>query len=70
MRFTEINLFGVYVAPISVMMIAAWVVTVGLRRFAARFGLLRHVWHPALFVFAVYLIVLSSIVLLFPLFLP
>jgi protein AaeX len=36
MRFTEINLFGVYVAPISVMMVAAWVVTTGLRRFAAR----------------------------------
>jgi hypothetical protein len=62
-RFTEINLFGVYVAPISVMMVVAWVVTVGLRRFAARFGLLRHVWHPAVFVFAVYMIVLSSMVL-------
>jgi protein AaeX len=65
-RFTEINLFGVYVAPISVMMVAAWVVTIGLRRVAARFGLLRYVWHPAVFVFAVYLIVLASIVLLFP----
>ena len=66
MRFTEINLFGVYVAPISVMMVAAWVVTIGLRRVAARFGLLRWVWHPSLFVFAVYLIVLSAIVLLIP----
>ena len=63
MRFTEINLFGVYVAPISVMMVAAWMVTIGLRWFAARFGLLRYVWHPALFVFSVYMIVLSSIVL-------
>jgi hypothetical protein len=63
MRFTEIDLFGVYVAPISVMMVAAWVVTIGLRWFAARFGLLRHVWHPAAFVFAVYMIVLSSMVL-------
>jgi hypothetical protein len=62
-RFTEINLFGVYVAPISVMMVAAWVVTIGLRRLAARFGLLRCVWHPAIFVFSVYVIVLSSIVL-------
>jgi protein AaeX len=62
-RFTEINLFGVYVAPISVMMAAAWVVTIGLRRSAARFGLLRYVWHPAVFVLAVYVIVLSSIVL-------
>jgi hypothetical protein len=34
-------------------------------RFAAgRTGLLRHVWHPALFDFAVYMILLSSIVLL------
>ena len=63
MRFTDINLFSVYVAPMSVMMVAAWVVTISLRRFAARFGLLRHVWHPSLFVFAVYMIVLSSIVL-------
>ena len=63
MRFTEINLFGVYIAPISVMLVAAWVVTIGLRRFAARFGLLRYVWHPSVFVFAVYMIVLSSMVL-------
>ena len=63
MRFTEINLFAVYVAPIAVLMVAAWVVTIGLRWFVARFGLLRYVWHPSLFVFAVYMIVLSSIVL-------
>lgn len=64
MRFTEINLFGVYVAPISLMLVTAWIVTIALRRVAARFELLRHVWHPALFVFAVFLIVLSSMVLL------
>ena len=45
------------------MMVAAWVVTIGLRWFAARFGLLRYVWHPALFVLSVYVIVLSSMVL-------
>lgn len=64
MRFSEISLFGVYVAPISVMMVAAWVATIGLRRIAARFGLMRHVWHPAAFVFSVYIIVLSSMVLI------
>jgi len=63
MRFTDINLFGVYVAPISVMMVATWIVTAASRRVADRFGLLRYVWHPALFVFAVYIIVLSSMVL-------
>ena len=61
-RFTEIDLFGVYVAPMSLMMVAAWLVTIALRRVAGRFGLLRYVWHPALFVFAVYMIVLSSMV--------
>jgi protein AaeX len=62
-RFTEINVLGVYVAPMSLMMVGAWVVTIALRRVASRFGLLRYVWHPALFVFAVYMIVLSSITL-------
>ena len=63
MRFTEINVLGVYVTPMSVMICAAWLVTVALRRVASHFGLLRHVWHPALFVFSVYLIVLSSMTL-------
>jgi hypothetical protein len=60
MRFAEMDLFGVYVAPISLMMVAAWLVTIALRRVASHLGLLRYVWHPALFVFAVYIIVLSS----------
>jgi protein AaeX len=64
MSFTNINLFGVYVAPISLMLVAAWIVTVALRTVASRSGLLRYVWHPALFVFAVYIIVLSSWVLI------
>ncbi|MEH2567440.1 DUF1656 domain-containing protein [Bradyrhizobium sp. AZCC 2289] len=63
MRFTDINLFGVYVAPISIMMIEAWLITFVLRRVAGRWGLLRYVWHPALFIFAVYIIVLSSFIL-------
>lgn len=65
MRFTEVDLFGVYVAPISVMLVFAWIITIVLRRAAARAGLLRHVWHPALFVFSVYMIILSSIVLIY-----
>ena len=64
MRFTDIDLFGVYVAPISVIMVVAWLIAIGLRRVATRFCLLRQVWHPALFAFAVYIIVVSSIVLI------
>jgi protein AaeX len=62
-RFTEIDLYGVYVAPMSIMMVAAWVTTIISWRSAARFGLLRYAWYPALFVFALYMIVLCSIVL-------
>jgi hypothetical protein len=63
-RYTEINLFGVYVAPIAPMVVAAWLLLLPLRRLADRFGLLRHVWHPALFLLAFYLVLLSAIVLL------
>ena len=64
MRFTEINLFGVYVAPISVMLVAAWVVTIALRRVAARFGVLaRTSGTRRCSCSAVYMIVLSSMVL-------
>jgi hypothetical protein len=63
-RFTEINLFGVYVAPISMLLVVAWLILIPLRGVASHFGLWRFVWHPALFDFAIYMIVLSSIVLL------
>jgi hypothetical protein len=61
MNFAEIDLFGVYVAPMSLLMVVAWVVTIGLRRLAVQVGLFRWVWHPALLVFAIYVIVLSSL---------
>jgi hypothetical protein len=64
MRFTEINLFGVYVAPISMMLVVTWLILIPLRRAANYFDLWRFVWHPALFEFAIYMIALSSIVLL------
>ena len=63
MRFAEIDVFGMYIAPISVIMIAAWIILAALRRVADRYALLRHVWHPALFMFSAYIIVLSCIVL-------
>jgi hypothetical protein len=64
MRFTDVDLLGVYVAPMSLLMVGAWFVTMVLRRIAARFGLLGRAWHPALFVFAIYMIVLSSMTLI------
>ena len=39
MRFAEIDLFGVYVAPLSLTLVGAWFVTIALRRAADRLGL-------------------------------
>ena len=63
MTFAEIDLFGVYVAPMSLMMLAAWFVTAALRSVLGHLGLLRFAWHPALFLFSVYIIVLACITL-------
>ena len=63
MSFVEINLFGVYVAPIAPGIVVAYVIFYLLRRLAARSGLLDWVWHPGLFDLALYLIVLSTLVL-------
>jgi protein AaeX len=64
LKYTEIDLLGVYIAPISLSMLGAWLATILFSRAAVHFGLLRHVWHPALFLFSVYMIALSSIVLM------
>jgi protein AaeX len=63
-RFVELNIYGVYVAPISLMMLIAWLILVVLRRVAVRFNVLQYVWHPAVFVFSIYIIVLAAIVLI------
>ena len=49
MSFSEVDLFGVYVAPMSLMMAAAWFILVALRRLADHFGVMHRIWHPALF---------------------
>ena len=64
MRFNEINLFGLYVAPITLIMAVAWVAYLVVRRAGDRFGLTPLVWHPALFELALYVIIVSSIVLM------
>jgi protein AaeX len=64
MSFVEVNLFGVYVAPISIMIVAAWLFLIPLRWVADRALIPGLVWHPSLLEFGVYVIILSSIVLL------
>jgi hypothetical protein len=63
-EFREVNIFGVYVAPFAPMMLGAWGLSLVLERVGDRFGIGRYVWHRALFNLAVYVIVLSLIVML------
>jgi hypothetical protein len=60
---TDLNIFGIYVTPFVPMSIAAALITLPLLRAADRFNVTRHVWHPPLFNSAVYVIVLSLIVI-------
>lgn len=64
MNYAELNILGVYVAPIAPMFVLAFAILFPLRHLADHLGLFRKVWHPALFVFALYMILLSVIVLL------
>jgi protein AaeX len=63
MRFNEINLFGLYVAPIMLIIAVACAVCVVGRRVINHFGLTLSVWHPALFELALYVLTVSSIVI-------
>jgi protein AaeX len=63
MPFREVDVFGIYVAPISVLMLLAWLLLLVIRRIADRSALTYEVWHPALFNAALYLILLSALVL-------
>ena len=64
MRFSEVDLFGVYVAPAALILVAAVLAFVVLRRITYGLDILRRVWHPALFEFALYVILVSGITLL------
>jgi hypothetical protein len=64
MPFPEVDIFGIYVAPIAILMLMAWLLLVFIRRIAYRLGFFTYeVWHPALFNAALYLILLSGLVL-------
>ncbi len=62
-HFIEVNVFGVYVAPLAPMMVIAYLLLYALRWCGLESGLLQRVWHPALFQVALYLTILSAIIL-------
>jgi hypothetical protein len=44
-------------------MVLSWGILIGLRRLAMHVGVLQRVWHSALFALAIYVIVLSALVI-------
>jgi len=63
MPFREVDVFGIYMAPIAALMLVAWILLLLARRIADRLGLTDRIWHPALFNTALYVILLSVLVL-------
>ncbi|MGE5514511.1 MAG: DUF1656 domain-containing protein [Bacteroidota bacterium] len=58
----EIDLTGVYVAPIILYLLLATPLFLACRWLLARTGVLSFVWHPALFELALFGLILSLIV--------
>ena len=65
MSFVEIDVFGVLISPIVPLMALAFAMTMALRWTAIELGWARLIWHPALFEFSIFLIVLTATVLIF-----
>jgi hypothetical protein len=60
---SEVNIGGIYMAPIVVYVAAAIPPFLICRWALGHLGILRKVWHPALFELAVYLTLLSLLIL-------
>ena len=55
----EVSLYGLYVPPLLLLVIPALVASRSLNWVLARAGFYRFVWHPALFDFSLFVIVLG-----------
>jgi hypothetical protein len=58
----ELDLFGVIVPSLLLWVVVAYVLARIARPVMTRTGLYRHVWHPALFDFALYVCLLAGLV--------
>jgi len=62
--YGEFSLYGVFIPTLIVLMLAAFLVCLGLYPLLMRMGVYRRVWHPPLFNFALYILVLGALVAL------
>ncbi|KFC71485.1 DUF1656 domain-containing protein [Massilia varians] len=57
----EVSIYGLYLPPLLLLALAALVVCRILNLALARTGFYRRVWHPALFDFSLFVIVLGAL---------
>ncbi|MCL2831415.1 MAG: DUF1656 domain-containing protein [Betaproteobacteria bacterium] len=59
--YEEFSLYGVFIPTLMPLMLVAFLVFLGLHLLLLRVGVYRHVWHPPLFNFALYILVLGTL---------
>jgi hypothetical protein len=57
----EVSLYGLYLPPLLLLTLAALLISRVLKLAMARTGFYRLVWHPALFDFSLFVIVLGTL---------
>ena len=58
----EVSLYGLYFPPLLLLALLAYGISRLCNKLLARTGFYKHVWHPALFDFSLFVIVLGSLV--------
>ncbi|MFQ3456669.1 DUF1656 domain-containing protein [Bradyrhizobium sp. UFLA01-814] len=58
----ELDLFGVIVPSLLLWSVVAYVLARSVSKLVGRIGLYRHLWHPALFDFAIYVCLVTGLV--------
>ncbi|MCL2655899.1 MAG: DUF1656 domain-containing protein [Betaproteobacteria bacterium] len=59
--YGEFSLYGVFIPTLMALMLVAFLVFLGLRQLLLRANVYRHVWHPPLFGFSVYILTLGAL---------
>jgi hypothetical protein len=60
--YGEFTVYGVFIPTLLGLMLLAYLLLNGLRLLLQRFGFYRLIWHPPLFNFALYVLVLGALV--------
>ncbi|HEY0297286.1 MAG TPA: DUF1656 domain-containing protein [Bordetella sp.] len=59
--YGEFSVYGVFIPTLMGLMLMAYLVLNGLRFLLLKAGAYRHIWHPPLFNFALYILVLGAL---------